>query len=165
MAWPDLDGFQQVRSPAVLLLIPGVLAVHDRSRHRQSRARTAGAVGSVVALAVLVVGVALEFWTFSWGSYAVTVEEKGGVATAGGVVHAAASLVLAISLVPFGIGAVRARALPWWLVPVLVVGALATFYLTPAFYAPGVAWLLFGTWLLATPRRPRNHIDAHAGRA
>ena len=63
-------------------------------------------------------------------------------------------LVVVAALVWLAVGTaiefwgVRERILPAWLVPVLVFGAAATVFLTPAFVVPGIVWLLLGATLL-----------------
>jgi hypothetical protein len=65
-----------------------------------------------------------------------------GPASLGGGLQAAGSLLAAFLLIPTGIAFVRARVFPGWAVPVLAVGMLATFFLTPASWLSAVAWFL-----------------------
>lgn len=113
-----------------------------------------GFIGVALALALLVAGTAAQFWGFPWGSYALTFEAAGSVIRAGGVLQALGSLLFTVAVVPFGIDLARARMLPVWTVPVLVLGAATTVFLTPSFVLPGLAWVLLG-WALVT-RRPRQ---------
>jgi hypothetical protein len=107
-----------------------------------------GFVVTVVGLVGLIVGTALEFWLFPWGSYSVGFEELPGFVR-GAPVQPLSTLVFTIGLIVFNIDLVRARVVPVWLAPVLVLGGLTTLFLTPAFLLPGLAWLLLGLvlWL------------------
>lgn len=136
-----------------LLLIPGVIFVAGRNQEHRSRARhllTGIVIGTLVVLAVTV---ALQFWTFEWGSYRETFESKRGPEDLGGVLQFLASLLLTLAFVVFGVGAARTGAMPFWLVPVLALGSLTTVFLGPPFLIPGLAWCVFGTWLLLARRR------------
>lgn len=129
-----------------LLLIPAALKV-QQDHSRRSGIGSAGFRITVGALAVLVAAVAIEFWTFPWGSYETTFE-KNGVARAGGLMQAFASLALTAGFLLFLGAAARERVLPWWPLPVIVLGALTTLFLTPAYWLPGAAWLVLGLTLL-----------------
>jgi hypothetical protein len=123
----------------VPLLLVGVGLVQlYRSLPRRTRWATVGFWTSAVSLGALVVGTALQFWRFDWGSYEQSFEEASiGV---GGALQAAAAPVLAVALTVFGIALARRRVLPWWVVPALPVSALATFWLTPTSPLPGLLW-------------------------
>ena len=104
------------------------------------------------ALVWLAVGTAIEFWGFPLGSYALTFEaESRPVLRDGWWIQALGSLLLTFAFVAFGISAVREKQLPRGMVPMLVLGAAATVFLTPAFILPGLVWILLGATLL----RPR----------
>lgn len=135
-----------------LLLIPGVIFVARRGQ-RHGRARQTFGRVVIGTLVVLAVAVVVEFWTFEWGSYGETFEGKGGVVTIGGIVQSLASLLLTLAFVLFAVTAARADGMPFWLVPVLALGSLTTFFLTPPFLIPGLAWLVFGAWLTLVTRR------------
>jgi hypothetical protein len=143
-----------------VLLIPGVMVIARHAEVRQSRAARVSGTVAVIALITLAVGTALEFWTFEWGSYAETFEGKGGIVNLGGGLQGIASFVLTVSVVVLGIGAARCRIVPFWVVVVLAVGAATTFFLTPVFVVPGLAWLTFGLWLLFRPQPERPISDA-----
>jgi hypothetical protein len=102
-------------------------------------------MGTVVGLSFLIFGAAAEFWAFPWGSYAVSFEAPQP--QVGGLIQALASLVFTLGLIPFGVDLVRAKLLPIWAAPVVVLGGLTTFFLTPASWVPGLAWLLLGSVL------------------
>lgn len=83
------------------------------------------------------------------GPFALTFEaEVRPIIKEGWWIQLLGTLSLTLALVPFGISLVRERILPAWLVPVLVFGAAATVFLTPAFVVPGIVWLLLGATLL-----------------
>ena len=54
---------------------------------------------------------------------------------------------------PFGVNLARERVLPAVMVPALVFGAATTVFLSPAFYFPGVVWILLGLILLRRRRK------------
>jgi hypothetical protein len=138
-----------------LLLIPGVMHIARRAEVRQHGVAKVSGVVAVIALVILAVSTALEFWTFDWGSYTETFEGKGGMVNLGGGLQGLASLVFMASVVVHGSAAAHRRVMPWWTVLVLGVGAATTLFLTPAFVLPGLAWLTFGLWLLFTPQPNR----------
>jgi hypothetical protein len=145
LSWMDSAKFLVI---SFVLLIPGLRLITRRAEMRQSGvAKVAGtiAVGALVALAVTT---AVGFWTFDWGSYSETFEAERGIVKLSGPLQGLASLVLAGSIIVVGIAATRRRVMPSWLVVGLAIGAATTFYLTPPFMLPGLAWLSFGVWLL-----------------
>jgi hypothetical protein len=90
---------------------------------------TIGFAVSAGSLFAVIAGTALQFWAFDWGSYEEEFEEQAiGV---GGALQAVATLVLALSLIVFGVALGRRRILSTWIAPALPISALATFYLTP----------------------------------
>jgi hypothetical protein len=141
LTWMDSAKFLVV--PFALLAF---VVVSLRARRGQpGRAGRAGFAVTYAALALLVVGVALEFWSFPWGSYAEDFDEP--VPRFGGLLQTLASLAFAVGTVLLAIDLRRGGVLPVWVGAVLVVGAVTTIYLTPVLPAPGVAWLALGAFL------------------
>lgn len=135
-----------------LLLIVTTMGLH----HRVPKLGLLGKSGYLVlaALVSLVVGTVAEFWGFQLGSYELTFEEETRpFFQQGWWLQALGTTFLTFAMVPFGISLVRERILPAWMLPVMVFGALSTFFLTPAFYFPGIVWLILGLTLLRY--RPR----------
>jgi hypothetical protein len=131
------------------LLIVAIAALGDRCG-RPGRLRRAGFAVTYAALVGLVIGVALEFWSFPWGSYAQDFHEP--LPTYGGVVQITSSLVFTVGVAVLTVDLGRARALPVWIGLVLVGGAATTFFLTPVLPLPGLAWLVFGAYLWRSGR-------------
>ena len=141
LTWLDSAKFLVV--PLILLLL-GVMRLYCRLHPPGGLGRIGGIV-TIVGLVLLILGVAVEFWSFPWGSYGVGFET--GLPQVGGVIQARASLLITIGLIMFTIALVRARIMPVWAAPVLMVGGVTTFYLTPVSWIPGIAWLLLGAVL------------------
>jgi hypothetical protein len=143
LTWLDSAKFLVI--PLTLLLI-GIVSLYGL-RERPGLLGRIGFVVTVVGLAGLIVGTALEFWPFPWGSYAVGFEAT--LPRWGGLFQALSTLVFTVGLIVFSIDLVRASVMPVWLAPVLVLGGFSTIFLGPVFLLPGLAWLLLGLvlWL------------------
>lgn len=148
MTWADSGKFLAL---AYLLLIPGVLLLRRRAEGRRaSRVSGPVLVGVLVAAAV---GTALELGVSQWGSYR---QSAGAVAAvAGPFASLMRAVALPIAWLLFGVGAVRGRVLPAWLLALLVIGSLAAFFIAgPLPPVPGMVWLVFGGWLLSRAPAP-----------
>ena len=138
---PWLDSAKFLVIPLILLLI-AIVSLY-RLRERPGLLGRIGFIVTVVGLVGLIVGTALEFWFFPWGSYAVGFEELPGFVR-GAPVQPLSTLVFTVGLILFNIDLVRARVVPVWVAPILVLGGFTTFFLTPAAWLPGLAWLVLG---------------------
>jgi hypothetical protein len=149
LTWMDSG---KVLPLAFLLLAPGVALVTNRAG--KARVQAAFLTGRVVLalLAALAVSTVLEFWPFTWGSYAETFESRGGLVLVGGFLQAMCSAVVAVAVIVLGLVSRRTVVLPVWLALALAAGFAATFFITPVFLVPAVAWLVFALWLW--PGRP-----------
>jgi hypothetical protein len=157
LTWMDSGKFVVV--PLVLFAV--AVAVLHGSVHEPGRLGRFGFAGTIGALALVIVGAALQFWGFEWGSYEQGFEEAS--IGAGGALQAVGTIVLAAALTAFGLAAARARILPAWVVPVLPISALATFWLTPTTVFPGLAWLALAGVLVWRARAARRHRDRELG--
>ena len=148
---------------AKFLVIPFALLVAAMGALRARRGRPGwlGRAGFAVtngALALLIVGVALEFWAFPWGSYAKDFDEP--LPEYGGLVQTLASLAFTIGALLLAFDLSRNHALPIWVGLTLVVGAVTTIYLTPVLPVPGLAWLVLGAVLW---QKSRSNLDVSPG--
>jgi len=116
-----------------------------------------GFIVTVVGLGSMIVGTAAQFWPFPWGSYAVSPE--AGLPRVGGILQGLSTLVFTVGLILFNIDLVRARVMPVWVAPILVLGGLATIFLTPTFLLPGLAWLLLGFVLWSRRERAAERLS------
>lgn len=138
--WMDAGKFYV--APFLLLMVT-ILGLERGRTGASPGGKTAWSV--LAAFACLAIGTALEFWGFPFGSYDVTFE--AGMKDAWWV-QFVGTFFLTTAVVPFGVQHARAGSLPAWMVLVLVFGAATTVFLTPAFYFPGVVWIVLGLVLL-----------------
>jgi len=152
LTWMDSGKFLVL---ALLLVLVGLASLYRR-RERPGRLGRTGGIVTLVVLGFLIIATALEFWTFPWGSYEVTYEEATGLAGSNlsGVIQLFTSLIFTIGLIVFNVDLLRAKVIPIWVAPVLIVGGLATVFLTPVFWVPGVAWLVLGMVLWPKKEKP-----------
>jgi hypothetical protein len=139
LTWMDSAKFLVI--PALLLILV-IVSLAGRREH-PGRLGHVGGIVTGVSLAFLSLGIAMEFWPFPWGAYTVSFEEAA-LPQIGGLIQTLSSLVFTFGLLVFNIDLVRAKVLPIWAALVVIVGGLTTFFLTPASWLPGVAWLLLG---------------------
>jgi hypothetical protein len=123
----------------------------------------AGFVLSIAALGLLAVGAALEFWSFSWGSYTQGFDRP--LPRAGGLVQALGTLALTVGLILLAVDGVRRKALSPLIAPLLPLGALATFWHTPVHAAPALVSLFLGSALLWRSARRRDREPVSLARA
>jgi hypothetical protein len=145
LTWMDSAKFLVVPFALLAITLAGLTGRRGVRKGRLLRAGLAGALG---ALALLVAGIALQFWSFRWGSYGQGFDEP--LPAAGGLVQVAASIALTAGSAVLAVVLVRQRTLPLWAGITLVLGAASTVYLTPVLPLPGIAWMALGAAL-----RPR----------
>ena len=149
LTWMDVGKF------AVVPLLLVFVALVRLSRRHPTPSRRSRGIASVAlgALLLLVLATALEFWIFPWGSYERTFEEATGLvgSNLSGGLQSVVSLVFGITMVAFCADLLRAGVLPLWCAVVMPIGALATVFLSPAFWLPAAAWVAVGVALWRLP--------------
>jgi hypothetical protein len=139
LTWMDSAKFLVV--PPLLLLIV-IISLYRKREHVGWPGRL-GVVMTGVGLGFQCLSIAVEFWPFPWGSYAVSFEDAA-LPRIGGIIQALSSLVFSFGFIVLNVDLVRGRVMPVWAAPVLILGGLTTFFLTPVSWLPGMAWLLLG---------------------
>ena len=130
--------------PVVLFMV-GLVSLYAQQQGRLGRLGTAGFVLTLISLALMAVGLALSLWPIPWGSYLVDWGEP--LSMWGGLTYGFSTLVLAIGLILFGIGALRARVWPPWSSILLIIAPLTIVpWLHMTVYGGifGFAWMLLG---------------------
>ena len=130
-----------------ILLVPATRVLQEAAGG--SRIARAGWFVAVASLLGYAVGAAVEFWAYPWGSYARTAEAMGPIVTGGGILQALSALGMAVGFALLAWPLARRGLKGLALLLVLVAGAVASFFPTPAAMLPGLAWLAFAFWIAA----------------
>ena len=154
LTWIDSAKFLTL---SFLLLIPGVMWVSRRVRD-PSRALRGLRSLVLVTLVLAAAGTALQFGLYEWGSYA---EPNHPLVDIGGITQAMSSLVLTLLIGVLATIVAMRNVMPWWLVPLLILGSLGTvfpggpnfFFGIPMPPLPSLVWFVFGGWLLTQAGR------------
>lgn len=155
MTWTDSA---KVLALAYLLLLPGVVYLTRSARDAGDGAAAVVGGAAVAALITCAVSTPLEFLTAGWGSYTAYSGPLEPAIDLAGITRAlTSSVVLALLLGVLTSRAARRAVLPQWMVPVLAVGCLSTYFIAgPLPPVAGMAWLVFGGWLLVDHGRSRG---------
>ncbi len=148
LTWMDSGKFLVL---ALGLVLVGLASLYQRREQPGPFGRAAGRL-TLIMLGVLMVAAALEFWSFPWGSYAVTFEDATGLvgSNLSGALQFLVSLLFTLCLIALMVDLVRAKVVSIWVALVLILGGLTTLYLSPVLWLPAVAWLVLG--LVVWPR-------------
>lgn len=139
-----MDSGKLLVLPFALFLVATVALYRTLPRRGRGAALTFAA--AALAFIAVLVGTALSFWGFEWGSYTESFDdEEFGV---GGGLQVFGTLLLTVALVGVGVVLTRRRVLPWWLAVLLPIAAVTSFWLTPTSIVPGIAWLVIGVGLI-----------------
>lgn len=153
MTWMDSAKFLAL---AYLLLIPAVRYVSSRPAVARRRGAVVSGRLTVAALVVAAAATAVEFRLWEWRTYAGSFDGASSPLWVAGPIRSIASaVVLSVGFAVLGVVGARARVLPGWLSPLLVVAALSTVFIGgPLPPLAGLVWLALGGWLLTQGRTP-----------
>jgi hypothetical protein len=147
MTWMDSASLLAL---AYLLLVPGVVLLLRTARRDSSR-RAPSVLGWLAVGSLLLAAVAtlVEFRVWEWGTYDGTFDgTTSPLWIAGPVRSIASAVVLTIALT----GLASMSPVPVWLVAVLAIGTVSTFFVGgPLPPVPGLAWLAFAHLLDLDP--------------
>lgn len=135
---------------ALLAVLGGLSGLHILQRERYGRMGKAGFFAAFAGVFLAGAGhvLALPFLEFvSTGSVAyVLIGLEQGVFLPLGTVYALGAFLMSLGFVVFGLATARARALPLWCGPVLILGVAGLWMLGNAggWAAFGLAWILAG---------------------
>jgi hypothetical protein len=131
----------------VLFVACGLKTIHSRQKGESG---SAGQMGFGVVMAgytLMAVTVAVSLWPLPWGTNADEVDWQSPLPKYGSILSSLSSLVVALGMILFGIGVVKAKVWPVWIALALNISSLAAvpwFHATPWGGVTGMAWLVLG---------------------
>lgn len=153
LTWMDSAKFLAI---AYLLLIPAVRYIASRPAIARRRGAVMAGRLTVAALVVAAAATTVEFRLWEWRTYSGSFDgASSSLWVAGPIRLITSAVVLSVGFAVLGVAGARARVLPVWLPPLLVVAALSTVFIGgPLPPLAGLVWLALGGWLLTQGRTP-----------
>ncbi|WP_047865218.1 hypothetical protein [Rubrobacter aplysinae] len=145
---------------ALLAVLGGIVGLHLAQRSESGKLGGAGFLLSSAGLVMAGAGhlIGLPFFVFlnTGGIVYVLIGLSQGVPLVWGAIYILGTLLLSVGVLLLGIATVRARTLPIWCGPVLILGLAALWSLGNAFgwFSFGVSWLALGPALRASGAEP-----------
>jgi hypothetical protein len=131
----------------VSLMAWGMQSLHSRQQAKSGRVGQMGFVNVMAAYTLMAVTIVFSLWPLPWGANRDEVDFQAPLTKYPSALNGLSTIVLALAMILFSIGVVKAKVWPAWIVLPLNVSSLAAvrwLHETPWGGLTGLAWLVLG---------------------